>query len=42
MQGLKKVVNDQPHRQEVVASSLAEYLTAGTAIVCRFVTHESQ
>jgi hypothetical protein len=35
MQGLKRVVNDAPHRNEVVAGHMAEHLTAGKrAIFC--------
>jgi hypothetical protein len=34
---LKKIVNDQPHRQEIVASSLSEHLTAGDGVVRRCV-----
>jgi len=38
MQGLKRVINDPPHRNEVVAGSMSEYLTR-RKWVCSVLQH---
>jgi hypothetical protein len=34
MEGLKQLVNDREHRQEIVANGLSSYLSRGTSEVC--------